>query len=156
MSSLHTLACSFAFFCFFLFLTSQLQRLVNQSVKEQRYTHHTDNNKNAEALLAAGMTGCRRHCGKQGAVAASLLSTGQTEMGQCCSRSNAGMRALGEPWQCQRVIVQSSEEGRERDPKHQYSQILTFSFEAKVLKTHKLNKTFQRKKQKGRKKERNK
>lgn len=58
------------------------------------------------------------------------------------------MRALGEPWQCQHVILQSSEEGRETDPKSQYSQILTLSFEAKVLKTHKLNKTFQRKKKK--------
>lgn len=70
-------------------------------MKEQRYTHHTDN-ENAEALLAAEMTGCWRHCGKQEAVAASLLSTGQTEMGQChgnvsmlyCSRLRRGEKVI--------------------------------------------------------------
>jgi len=77
------------------------------------------------------MTGCWRQGRKQKAVAASLLSTGQTEMGQCCSQSNAWMQALGKSHgDVSALYCSCLRRGRESDPKSQNPQILTFKFES--------------------------
>lgn len=92
------------------------------------------------------MTGCWKQGGKQEAVAACLLSTGQREIGQCCSLSNTQMQTLGKSHGSISTLCCSLLTGRGSDPKFKTPRIMTFNFECYVLKTHKLDKTFHNRK----------
>lgn len=71
------------------------------------------------------MTSCWKQGGKQEAVAACLLSTGQREIGQGCSQSNTRMQTLGKSHGSIRTLSCSLLMGRGSDPEFKTPQIIT-------------------------------